>query len=676
MAEQNKKRGTFDVEQYANSINARVDSVSPDGVVQLISAEGKKGKFDVSGFLKSQGASLEDVNVIYNSPETATSENALSFTKQAGMIYANTPKQQLQYLQKEYGAENVVGENGQFKVKDKDGLWKKADTSWYNSMLAESPVIAASIAGTAKGATVGAALGPLGATAGGILGGVVSAGLAKYGEQKFAEMAGIRTEQDAIETAGEVGRDMAHNLIWDVATLGAGKVLKAISPFNKLKIANTIASFTGVHADDAMVAMRSASDAHEVQKYAELNFKAALQGPKEAVLNTVEKGVKELDMSILKPTSRLMARTFGSSIETAKKVAERNYAKEMQILDKAGVLDFSHMPINSVRNGLIEDLSKAGLLKEGPSGNFLFKSKQELGSTLVGVVDEKAQARLKHVYDVVEQMFKKQEAGVPGAAVLKNKPEIGELLKLKQFIGDVQEDLGHFMNPASVSSKPRQILSKSATEADRIFKIGANHITTGIDGIPAGKRFEQMNLKYSTFREGYDYLAKRAKDLDIDNLGSVKDMAKLAESLNKESGAHVLGAYKMLADSINSDAMVKRLTKLQQIKAGDSFSSTSGGSGVMGSIKSYLGVTPKNIGGVLTDVSESAHMTSGKLNPRALSSLVGPAKLNVFLSKLPKDAKARMLMKNDMLSELLQTTLDFAPMQQEAEQQLMQQVPR
>lgn len=662
MANEKQTKQKFNVEQLIYDDfgpEAVIDSMNSDGTVSLTLADGRKPKLNINQMLKDDGVDPNSVEFILNSPGTAKADNALGFTKQAGMIFAKTPKQQLGYLQREFGEENVVQDDSGFKVKDSDGFWKKADSSWYNEIAASSPIVAASIAGTIQGAAAGSLAGPVGTVTGGILGGAASAALAQYGEQKFAEMAGVRTEQDAMETASEVGRDMANNIVWDVATLGAGKVLRAINPFSKMKIANTLGGLVqGTKPDDWMVAMRSAEDAGAIRKVADADFKALSSG---------------LQQSELRPSTKMMAATFGKSIETAKKVAERNYEKGLKVLHESGVMDYSHMPITSVRNGLIDDLSKAGLMTVDDAGKPIFKSKALLQSSPVQVVDETAQMRLKNVFNSVEALYQKQEAGVPGANVLKNKPELGELLTLKRHINEVQKNLGHFMSASSVSDKPGQILSKASSAADRIFNIGANHVTTKISGRPADEVFKEMNSKYSNFRTGYDFITKKAKDLDVSNLGNAQDLAKMVSKLDSEGGANILQAYKTMADSISSTSMNDRLVTLQRLNAGKNLASGYGGAGVTGAVRTMAGLTPKATGNAITAGTMAGRGV--KDVARALSPLIPIAKGNEFLRKLSKTDRAKMLVNNDMLSSFLQTITDFQPMQQQAEQELMQQVP-
>lgn len=660
----NAQKQKFNVEQLIIDDfgpDATIDSMNPDGTVSLTLPDGRKPKLNINQMLKDDGVDPNSVDFILNSPESAKTENALGFTKQAGMIFAKTPKQQLGYLQREFGEENVVQDESGFKVRDADGFWKKADSSWYNEIAASSPVIAASIAGTIKGAAVGTAAGPAGSVVGGILGGAASAALAQYGEQKFAEMAGVRTEQDAMETASEVGRDMASNIIWDVVTFGGGKVLKGINPFNRMKLANVLGgAIQGTKPDDWMVITANADNAMAARKWAELNYKQLVSGDMQ---------------SELLPATKAMAATFGKSIQTAQKVAERNYEYGLKQLEAAGVLDYSHMPINSVRNGLVDDLSKAGLMAMDEAGNPIFKSKAQLMASATDVVDENAQERLKQVFTVVENIYKKQVKGVPGATSLPNKPELQDLLTLKRHIGAVSRNLGHFMNPASVSDSPKRILSKASAAADRLFTIGANHVTTKIGGRPAGEVFKEMNSKYSDFRTGYDFIAAKAKKLNIEDLGSTKDLAKMVSTLDSENGAHILQAYKTMADSIGSNDMYKRLTSLRQMKAGAAIASGYGGAGNSGAVKTIMGIAPKTVGGIVTDASESIHKTRKLIPPQVLSPLVPIAKANQFLRKLSKTDRAKMLVNNDMLSSILQTITDFQPIQQQTEQELMQQVP-
>jgi len=645
------QRQQFNAEEFLNKNGLALSGVNPDGTLSVKTQDGKESNFNLPGYLKSNNMSPADLDIKYNSPETAFSDNALDFGTQVGFIKAGTPKQQLGYLQRTYGADNVSRVGDEFKVKDKDGVWKNAGSKWYNDLVAGSPGIAAAIGGTAAGATLGSSLGPAGAVVGGILGGATAGMIEKYGEQKAAEMMGIRTEQDVKDTASELGRDFANNVIWDTATLGAGKALKAMNPFNKVKIANVLGGLVnGTTTSDWLVAMRSAGDAKVVRAVAEKDAEAFAKGGLQAELM---------------PSSKAMASTFGKSIETARKVAERNYANGLKKLDAVGALDYSHLPINSVRNGLIEDLSAAGLVKmEGNTP--VFKTAKELGSSVISVVDQEAQNKLRHVFNAVEGIYSKQGAGVPGATALPNKPELGDLLNLKRMINAVQADLGHFTSRASVSDAPGRILSKSSAATDRLFKIGASHVTTKLDGKTAADVFNEMQSNYSNFRSGYDFLAKTAKDFDINNLGNSLELSKMVGKLDSEGGAKILQAYNTMADSIGSTAMKDKLIRLQQLNAGKSLASQFGGSGVVGAVRSAAGITALPVSSAVTKGTEFVAPIMQKLSPIA--------KASNFVRKLSPDQKYQMLSNNKMLSEFLQSITGADMLRQQTEQDLMSQV--
>jgi len=648
----------FDLESAMTQQGRSIESYDPNtGTATIVNSDGSKADFDVSGYLKSKNMSLTDVDIKFNSPETAKSDSALGFMDQVQMIYASKPQDQMHLLESKYGKGNVAQVGGELKVKDQDGMWKRADAKWYSELAANSPQIAASIAGTIKGATLGAPAGPAGAVIGGVLGGATSAALASYGEQKFAELAGIRSEQDIADTASELGREFATNVVFDVATLGAGKVLKAMSPFNKVKIAETLGSLVdGTKAGDWMVAMRSAWDAKAVKGIAEADATALAKGGLQAELL---------------PSTKKMASIFSESVESAKETAERMYERGIKELNAAGILEKSDIPIERLRNTLVGSMGEAGLIAVNGAGNPVFKSHKEMAASMVGVVDESAQKRLKNVFGVVEDLYAKSKGQVDNVT-------LDDVLKLRRYVNEVQKDLGHFMSKSSVSDKADRILAALSSETNNLFKTSANAANVKIKGQLAGDYMAKLNADYSQFRSGYDFVSKKAKDLDVLNLGNANELAKMVGKLDSEGGAAVLESYQSMAKAINSEDMMNKLVTLQQLKAGKSLASRSGGKGSLGAIKSYVGMTPKGVGEAVTAGTEFAGAVKNVLpKPQIMSAMqkLAPiAKGSQFLKSLPPESRANMLIRNDLTSEFLQSILGADITRQQTEDELMSRV--
>lgn len=667
------KQQQLDIEAFAGKMGATVDTVNPDGSVNLIMQDGSKQQLDVNGYLKSKNVDPTTVDIRYNSPTTAKEENALGFMDQMEFIKAGTPKQQFALLQRKYGAENVAKDeiDGSLKVKDKSGLWKKADTKWYNEVIGGLPGTAASIAGTVAGAQAGAAAGTaiapgpgtlVGAVIGGILGGATSATLAKYGENKAAEAMGIRTEEDLSEMKDELGREFANSVIWDVATIGAGKALKSMAPAAKGAIADTLGALVkGTSGADWRVLMRSADDA--------IKIKALIKEDADVAAKALSQGGASIET--LLPSTKKISSILSGTIENAKKAAESQYEDGLKKLNAAGALEFSHLPITNLRTTLAQDLHKAGLVDIAEDGvGVTFKNYKSLQSSLTNVVDEKAQKRLRSLFEIVDKTYKTQEAGLSGTEALKVKPNLEELLKLKRYINNVSKDLGHFMSPSSVSDEAQRILSRTAASADGMFKAGLSHVSIkdGDRMVPADQVFNNFNKKYSDFRQAYDVFSEKIPDF-----ADVNKVAKVAGQMTSEQGHLFTNAYKTMADSVGSKEMLNNLGEFQHLITAKNLANNTYGKGYAAVPLAITRASAANISQNIVAPSIKAAATAKNIT-NAVGRYTGIARATQFLRGLSPEQRVNMMTDNALMSQFFQSITNYNYIKDQTEQTLMQQV--
>lgn len=674
-AKKSAKTQQLDLEAFAGQLGATVDTVNPDGSVNLIMQDGSKQQLDVNGYLKSKNIDPLTVDIKYNSPTSAKEENALGFMDQMEFIKAGTSKQQFALLQRKYGAENVAKDeiDGTLKVKDQSGLWKKADTSWYNEVIGGLPGTAASIGGTLAGAKMGAAAGTAiapglgtlaGAIIGGILGGATSATLAKYGENKAAEAMGIRTEEDLDQMKDELGREFANSVIWDTATLGAGKVLKSMGPVTKGAIADTLGALVkGTSGADWRVLMRSADDA--------VKIKALIKEDADVAAKVLSQGGASIET--LLPSTKKISSILSSTIENAKKAAESQYEDGLKKLNAAGALEFSHLPITNLRNSLVQDLHKAGLVDLAEDGiGVTFKNYKSLQSSLTNVVDEKSQKRLRSLFEIVDKAYKVQEAGLEGTSALKVKPDLEELLKLKRYIGNVSKDLGHFMSPSSVSDEAQRILSRTAASADSMFKAGLSHVSIkeGDRMIPADQVFNNFNKKYSDFRQAYDVFSEKIPDFT-----DVNRVAKVAGQMTSEQGHLFTNAYKTMADSVGSKEMLNNLGEFQHLITAKNLANNTYGKGFAALPSIMTRTSAANVSQNIMAPSVK-NAAAAKNIANAVGRYTGIARATQFLRGLSPEQRVNMMTDNALMSQFLQGITGYNYIKDQTEQSLMQQVPR
>lgn len=674
----------LDIEGYAASKGLQVQGMDQNGVVSLNDPTGKipAQQFDSTAFLKSKNMDPMQVQIKLNSPETAKADNALDFGDQLAMTYAHTPEQQKGLLQRQFGADNVVeAKPGEFKVKDSSGLWKKADTSWYNDLLANTPSLAAGMIGAEHGAAIGMTVGgPWGAIAGGAVGGALAAGFERYGQNKLAEVAGIRTTEDLSKMSSELGYEFMGNLLWGAGIPAAAKGLKAAAPVAKEAIANLGEKLiSGTTARDWMVALRDSGTLDAVRKVASKDAASAM--------------VPLAESGGVLPSAKMAANILVDHISSAKELAESQYNHALETLSKAKAVEVHPDALPSVYNNLVSKLSdpNVGLLKKSSTGDWVFKSYEELKNSAVGVVSESAQERLKQMFNVIKNTVKDSEVTqiLSGDATKatgigytpKTSVSVEEMLRLKKYVRNISDDLGHFSNSSSISDTVKRVMADTSSAFDNAITPTTKNIN--INGRSAADILSTANAKYSQYRNAYNVFSDKVADF-----ANTNDVRKVVSKMTTEDGAQYLSAFKDLADSTGKEGMHPALSNLEIIMAGRNLASKKVSQlGVMagGVAGGMVGGLPGVAAGGITAGLANANNVSAGMNViaktgkalgnagEAVGQYTGVAKAINFLKAMSPDEKNQLLLNQNLFGRFMQSITDYQPTKDAAQQQLMQQ---
>jgi hypothetical protein len=429
-----------DVGAFLAEQGVSVASYDPETFTATVkNADGKEGKFDVGGWIKSAGVDPSLVKDIkFNDPDSPIEENALGFKDRTLIAAIKNPADQIKYLQSVYGDENVRAISGGVSVKD-SGIWKRAESGFLGELAAESPIIAASAVGAAKwgaaGALAGSAVPGIGTVAGGIVGGAVGAGLAAFAAKGVLEAGmqqlGIKTKQDSEQALKEMGKTAAEYAGWQLAFGAAGAAAKAAwkGPGGRM-FAGALEKITGTPADDWMVTFGMDGAAKQVTKSLALDDKAAKAALKQGTFQGVL------------PSQKNLAVTARDTLDDLQRVASKNYTDVMSSLEKAGVTQNARVNVQSLTEGFETQLKSAGLLDD--AGQWLSKAKAEKTGVTQVVFDSKSQNLLRTVYRNVKGLSSNGE--LPFEAVKKN----------RQLLDEVIQSSNAFANPDALTPTARK----------------------------------------------------------------------------------------------------------------------------------------------------------------------------------------------------------------------------
>ena len=665
--------GPFNAEKFVQQeLGGTFKGVNEDGSIQVGVFDPELGEevekpFKLNEFLANEfGVNPAETEIIYNSPATALEENAVGFGLGTKMTLAKNDEDRLRLLQSEYGEENVLldGADG-FKVKD-GKVWKRADTSFMQNIAANSPAIAAGIAGTKLGASAGAFLGPLGAVAGGILGGAVGAGVAKLAQIKDAELMGIRTEADAKEVSMEVGREVANALVWDTALLGMGKVAKGISSkgakevydkfIDKVGISHTLENLLpGTSKTDWQTVLRSTDDAKQVIKDINENIRYEQKAARQVMTGKAD------------PSTEKMARLISGLMKSFKNKAMKQYDTSMDYLEKEGVFANAKVEIEPIMNSLKGSLKELGLVDE--TGQFLTKKAAFESDQIQQVFSGKSRRTLKEVYEQINAASRRS-----------GQLDFKSARSLIKGVDDILESSGfHNGGDMAISNTARRTLKQvRADMKNAIAQSLDDKPVRAMDGsgrmVKASQLFSEAQNKYSDFRSAYDDFAMESA------FGGNK--IQIRNTVNRmigENGAALEDTFGKMAKSVGGSGE-NILRRLQQLRAGKNLSApyapgTTGWGTVIKSATPVIGSPRKASNFINNQMQRMSSMEAAKNTKLGMATFTGlqaMGKFSTYLNNLPHSERLTLMSSPELYRPMVESVFGAAPMSEQINQSLIQ----
>ena len=673
----------LDLEGALREQGLRFTGQNEDGTINVIDSRVKDAQpevLDVNQLLQSENIDPTKISIKFNSPETATDEDAVGFAIGVKMALAKNKEDQIKTLTNEFGEGNVKAVKDGFVVKE-NGIWKKASGGFFDELIdsvaASSPEIAAGAGGFVLGAKGGAALGTLifpgigtaiGAAIGGVLGGAVSSTVAKTAKNEIASKMGIRTESDAAEVQAEMGKEFVNAVIWDTALLGLGKVIKPIAKgsknfakraydkfFDKVTIAETAEKLIpGTSRTDWRTILRSTDDADAVLKDMDnvIKFKRA------SAEGLVSPGAVD-------PSTAKSVEIVQSSLRSFKKRAFEDFEKSMNHLESHGVFNKARVNINDVRDGLSKTMKEAGILDA--AGTPLTRKQAQAQGLDITIFDAASRNRMVDIFKSLDNISKR------GADV-----SVRELRRTLTGIDNILEKSGFFSGGDLAIANPARRALKAVRNQVR------NKISQSLDNIKipdlkgsgqqvnAADVFNEANKKYHSFRNTFDDFA----------ILDPRDRKKTIQTVDKMLGK---GGFDMernfgeLARSVGRDGE-NTVRRLQQLRAARNLSDTYApgltGKGTIIS-EQLLGITSPKVAARIA-AKQGARLSSlsaAKNTPVSQATITGLKATGTaidFVRNTPMGRRLELLSNPDALRQIINAT-EQAPKREEEELQRLRQ---
>jgi len=445
---QNKKF-EFDVTGFIQSEGGRFidrDDVTGNAIVE--SLQGERFEFDVNSFLTSEKMNPDEVQINWNTPDTALPDSPVDLLDRAFLAVGNV-KGQVDFLSKRYD-KVAVSETKGLTVMDQ-GVWKQVDPDQmagnrYEISEAVADIVefaareALPIAGGIAGFAGGAAgtLG-VGAVPAGIAGQVAGAGV------RNALGAFIGTYQPE---EGEILQDMGMETLYAAggalipvagrtavnalkATKTAFKTIgkKASEPVKEM-IAETYGALAGTSAPAVKVMYDNVDDVVKIMRNAAKTGGAST----EAIQDTIAKDQVKLLGETFAKAEAALPKKFGQALDEMFNIAEEGVIE----VSKKGTRRLGFGPegtrilprtvevdVGGVAGGAINDMFEAGIVKMGPKGRLVNLTPDEVGLRLENglssgaTLDRKSLKSVQDVFDELLSMHRKgRMKGRPAARLL------------------------------------------------------------------------------------------------------------------------------------------------------------------------------------------------------------------------------------------------------------------
>lgn len=600
MADQPK---TFDFETFVTEeLGGRISGpgASPGTIKLMIpgrkNAQGLNEEivdFDYKDFFKNEvGVDASQINIKFNSPETAIDDSPLSFIDRVKYETTKTKADKARFLKEKFSADSIKynPDTGRFLINN-NGLWQDADSTGIGGFIgSDGDVIAGAVAGGAIAAK--AVAGPLlaataitggvaspitaaigvGATA---LGAGVGAAMARLGTFAAAKQAGIRTEEDASEIMAELGKEgllaMAGEVAVPIVKLGAKATAKVLGDSVR-KIAKSVT--TPRRQREAAYTMEAATSVPFVDNMTWIENPTAVETFQKEIIDwEAQTGGKGYN-----PVKKRMAEEVQDAVSTVRK----NMDSEFRQADEAfrPTLQKLKVDVSPVHNDVVSMVN-------------------DLDAEISNIADASSRRHVKRVTDIIKKAVRDEPVSVKQASsnlatevVEKTSVDMyGTIVSSKVPETTAKNAVGA-NSPSMVvdwatggqKSKLKTTLSFNEArtlvsnlddilEAAGQYNIGPQEITTRAKGQILGLRrklndimigaiekespevaakYRAMNSKYAARREWIDDVAISTRDEKID--------ATVKKLLGPDGGKSVDNAVSALNDSgLNGQKFVDRL---------------------------------------------------------------------------------------------------------------------
>lgn len=709
----------FDLEQFASeTMGASITSKNNDGTVNMRVVDPNTGNevekvFDATQFLKAQGVNPTNVEIKINSPESAFDDNGLGFGSAIKVALGRTKEDKLATLKDEYGAENVAEVNGELKIKS-DGAWKNADPSFLQNIAANAPEIAAGAAGTAIGAKIGAGIGAgvggfigaplfgvgalagagagieIGAVVGGLAGGALSSAIAKWGKDEVAQKLNLRTEADGADALEEVKKEFVHNMIWDTALLGTGKVLKPVAKaagkgiqrvsdvfFDKEAMAGAAAKlFPGSMADDWAAVLRGGEDAKVI-----MDDIGKVVNYKKAAINGVAKDT-------IDPASREMNIRAVNAVKEWHQAAKNNYTKGIEVLEKSGAFNqkIDAAPLLSKFGGALDDLGLRHIDRDGVL-KFVPGNKLPADSPAKALMDPKALGTMRKVYGILEKAagWENKAAGQRvfdphlNKYVFKARPQGAlpwkDAKQLLDGIDDILESSGYYKGgDMAIGSNGRRILKETRNTIREALSEGVSKTKmVNINGkaVSQNQLYESTMKGWHEFRGAYD-------DFAMPNRFGNNDTSAVQATVQRmlgPKGAGLEETFGRLARVVGKDAE-PTLNRLRQLRAAKNLSEVySEGTGFSALARHAVMGGPRDHAARLAwaakKFDQGSALKSTPISQGTVSTMQALAKGASWLNDIGYENKFKLFTSPDLTRQFLTTVFQAPQVEEQQTQQLL-----
>lgn len=636
----------------------QVSRVDDDG-------EEKLGTFDARQFLQAQNVDISNIDIVANTPDSAINENKLGFLEQMDLLAAKKPGEKISYLESKYGKGSVDITQGKYGdtsivVKGEDGVWSKADTGFLASIVKESPVIAAGVAGSISGAKMGAVLGPKGILVGSILGGAIGSTLGRLTDVASAEAAGIRTESDAMDAMEELGKEFAFSVASAALMYGGGRVVvKGVETLGgpikgMLENASGIAAQITRRSKDTFDTLFDPKYTRQVSSLVN-----------ELVENEGKAGLPSVDKA-----TRMQISSVNQILKTAKSKSYAQYESFKNQLRASGEFDKIRVDMNPVLDKIKE--IKGAIFDRSPGSvsssvdPATLKKMTDIINRFEIATASKTGARIAQLSKTLEKTYNPtKRAKIQGLidklsskSEVKNEITFDAAEGLKRNIDEMLELSGYrAQGDHAISSTGRMLFQDLR---DSLVEQSSKSLK-GTSGV---KVWNDMRTQYHSFRKIYDNFAITGKRFANDE--------RAAQTINRmmgEKGAFLKDSFNDVAKLANNPQAMDTLKIAAAAKElQPMYSINKGGIGQPISVAMS--------GGLTSPRAVNRHLALNKISKGVVSTLNGLGKGVDFFTKL--DAKSRVsLLNNEALYKpIFRSLYEAGDSEAALTQELMQGVGR